>query len=209
MKFLITTLLIFVLAQTTFASESKENRVNKKIYTALSPFGFSSNGLSSGIEVGHYISGQQIISINANVTYNIGVRDRDDDDSLSSSERDEEAEDRAELRSGQGYNVGINYKQFFGNSFYIKPGVYYKSQYIVDDIELDDDSEVTSTVEGNYKVAGLSFKIGQSWHWDSFLIGCDWFGLARSFALFERTGNLNDDELFEATLLNFYVGMSF
>lgn len=211
MKSFITLFFICILTTNSFADTSRENRSDKKTLTALYPFGFSSPSSASGIEVGKYLSEQQIISIQGNVTYNLGVSSRydEDDESLSSSEMDEKAEQEAKLRDGQGYNIGVYYKQFFGNSFYIKPGIYYQSQYIVDEVQLGDDSEVLSTEEGHYKLVGISFKIGQSWHWESFLIGCDWFGISRSIALFEKTGNLDDNELIQASLLNFYVGMSF
>lgn len=70
--------------------------------------------------------------------------------------------------------VGVNYKHFYGNSFYTKLGVDYRSISISDInllyYEQTGDVGTAETLVGNAA-------IGNQWQWQNFTIGCDWIGV--------------------------------
>jgi hypothetical protein len=97
----------------------------------------------------------------------------------------------------------IAYKKFVSNSFYLRPGVYYRD-YKEENVYESFWSDQTE----RYKDLGMAFAIGNQWQFNKLTIGCDWFGLANSFKTFKNTTPYQIREL-SVSLLNFYMGMSF
>ena len=96
-------------------------------------------------------------------------------------------------------NISFQYKRFLSNSFYVSPEVtYLKFEQSEDNYYPDQDNEF-------YRGFGIGFRIGNQWHFENFIIGCDWVGLGKLLVATEDTDNLNS----YATLLNTYIGCSF
>lgn len=98
--------------------------------------------------------------------------------------------------------VGLQYKHFTGNSFYLAPELFY-----INYTENDDTPSFFDRKDERITALGLSFKIGNQWQWKHFTVGCDWVGLGRTLIHFNRTDDFLSDLSF--TLLNVYVGWSF
>jgi hypothetical protein len=115
-------------------------------------------------------------------------------------------EDSAKLRA-----VTVGVRHFVGNSFNLTPTIYYKRT-----VEDGDYSLFTSQRSRRvYEDLGLGFRIGNEWQWDSFMMGCDWFGVNRTIKKFnsEKTNDswddLSSDGRFSFIISSFYVGFSF
>jgi hypothetical protein len=93
-------------------------------------------------------------------------------------------------------------KRFYGNSFYVQVELTY--------LQFE---EVTFTysplgdLKRKYSGIGSNIRIGNQWQWESFTIGCDWFGIG-SIKELSRDEGLNTKP-FTVTALNFYMGASF
>jgi hypothetical protein len=100
-------------------------------------------------------------------------------------------------------NVALQFKSFTSNSFYIAPEIYYLNVTEKDSlfISFSDDEEDETLI-----AAGAMFRIGNQWQWDNFTIGCDWFGLGQNFVYFKN--DFGNKRRTTATLLNFYIGLS-
>lgn len=108
--------------------------------------------------------------------------------------------------NASGKLLSVNYKRFFGNSFYIKSGIYYKNQktQIAKD-ELRDHPERTEKLEA----LGLDLRIGNQWQWDHFTVGIDWIGQATDFYnLSINRGQRKETNSFLYGL-NLYIGAVF
>lgn len=104
----------------------------------------------------------------------------------------------------KGYILTTYYKYYFGNSFYLKPGLYYKDQEttITNDIS-------SSTVIENLSAVGLDLRIGNQWQWEHFSFGIDWVGQSVDFHNFSinRRQRKETNSFFIA--LNIYIGVTF
>lgn len=119
--------------------------------------------------------------------------------------------------------VGANYKRFFGNSFYGKIGVDYRS-ISISDINLFYTHEQGTIGEADSLVANLA--IGNQWQWENFTLGCDWIGVNPPLAVLKTSYRTDTDlkasdrdeldrswnQLAKVTswqFLRFYLGASF
>lgn len=130
------------------------------------------------------------------------------------------------LASWNGYfnidtkSVGVHWKHFTGNSFYLNTGLDFRS------VDYEYSNSVTATTsEFEATSTALSFAIGNQWQWDNFTMGCDWVGVSvpltddiskasiTTGSTFEEDEFREDQKLFsEEThiqLLRFYLGASF
>jgi hypothetical protein len=128
--------------------------------------------------------------------------------------------------SQEGYSVGVHYKKFTGNSFYVKFGGDYRSI----DYSYTDEFWFSSGSGSNRQFTGESlaaaFAFGNQWQMENFTIGCDWFGLEVPIASkvnnirydatassYDRKDNREDIRRYVTgvgyTLLRFYLGASF
>lgn len=98
------------------------------------------------------------------------------------------------------FNITLNYKEFFSNSFYVSPEI----TYLRFD-EIDTENDFFSDEDEFYRGGGIGVRIGNQWHGKNFTIGCDWIGIGK---LVFSTRNNGDFENY-ATLLNTYIGYSF
>ena len=116
---------------------------------------------------------------------------------------DEELED--------GYMIEVALKHFTGNSFYIRPSLYLRSQQLADDEDYDNatDSYLATDIT-DYQTVGIGFNIGNQWQWENFTLGCNWIGIRKDITTIDKDGP-GTDAYTEVTgeLLNFYLGASF
>lgn len=126
----------------------------------------------------------------------------------------------------EGYSVGVHYKKFTGNSFYVKFGGDYRSI----DHNYTDENWFTGGNGANRQFTGESlaaaFAFGNQWQMDNFTIGCDWFGVELPVASrvknkrvsagasqYAYDDNRDDIRRYVTstgfTLLRFYLGASF
>lgn len=118
--------------------------------------------------------------------------------------------------------VGLNYKRFFGNSFFAKLGVVYR-KISLSNIDLFY-YQNPSTI-GSAESLNASLAIGNQWQWENFTLGCDWIGVNPTVSVlkanYDTTGIRQEDkkELDESweklakvtswQLLRFHIGASF
>lgn len=131
-------------------------------------------------------------------------------------------------------SIGVHYKQFFGNTFYLRGGVD-QSWVKVANSNVKTASTLTGNdwkanyfeLEGDVTSAAVS--LGNQWQWETLTIGCDWVGLSRHLRhtitkdyVNDRTGTNADTQIESANsakslfltgsglhLLRFYVGATF
>lgn len=119
-------------------------------------------------------------------------------------------------------SVGIHYKKFAGNSFYWKLGGDYTQARSKEKFSFLG-TESVQEIKGN--VTSASIVIGNQWQWETFTLGCDWFGysaplfhtvtqrdIASNDPSRERYADEEETRLFKRNgihLLRFYIGASF
>lgn len=107
---------------------------------------------------------------------------------------------------GNGDLTSINYKRFFGNSFYLKSGLYYKN--LKTKIDLDDFYESKDRTE-RLQAIGLDFRIGNQWQWDYFTIGVDWIAQNIDFYNISINQGQRKETNSFFTAFNVYLGVVF
>ena len=125
--------------------------------------------------------------------------------------------------NSSGHAVGVAYKRFFGNSFYISASLDQRESSYRE----SDDSftpPYTYSFDGSSTLLGLV--IGNQWQWQNFTLGCDWIGAGKPVATkisnekVSGSGssfaqqNLIDAENYQVKntipyVLRFYLGASF
>ena len=119
--------------------------------------------------------------------------------------------------------LGLHYKHFLGNSFYINAGADYRKVRISNPHFFD--LFASNKDLGEAESIAASFAIGNQWQWQNFTLGCDWIGLMVPVVTlsthYDSTGlnatDKNDlDKAWDdvaragsAMLLRFYFGFSF
>ena len=200
------TLLFVILTLTTqvFAAKSNIEREDKSLMVTASPLLFEYSTLAISAEIGKFLSPNEILSLQLTaLREGAGTTTYGDEDS-ESDESDEIWEE-----AGKGFALNINYKKFFGQTFYIKPSVYYKSQNIVKSTS-SIGGVLVDKEAGYVHDLGIGFKVGNQWQWSKFTLGCDWIGYNKKIALLDISGNLDEDVYQDSlSLLNLYLGMSF
>lgn len=91
----------------------------------------------------------------------------------------------------------LNYKHFFGNTFYLSSGLYYLNyteEHYSSNLHLTD--------------IGAEIRIGNQWQWSHFSIGVDWLGLGHGLVYFKKQYTDNSDK-FTRTGINLYLAYSF
>ena len=120
---------------------------------------------------------------------------------------DNDVYDDFEQEGGTVYSMDV--KIFTGNSFYVKPGIYYRKQTdVLSWIYNSSADNWAANEKAEIEDIGINFRIGNQWQWDNFTLGCDWIGLSRTVSKLSETGNTEDLEVSGAAL-NFYLGLSF
>lgn len=121
-------------------------------------------------------------------------------------------------------SAGIHYKQFLGNTFYMRfGGDYRKVDYHYTNKDIFTGDLLTENRFKGTSVAATVL-IGNQWQWENFTMGCDWFGFAfpisHSVESESATGSVpnvqnledNKDYLLKnptALAVRFYIGASF
>lgn len=101
-------------------------------------------------------------------------------------------------------------KNYTGNSFFVRPEVYYRK--FKEEVRPELFSNRTETRV--YSDIGVSLSIGNEWQWENFTAGFDWIGIAGRVAKLEDNNkrswlDTEADEQFEVNVLNFRLGYSF
>lgn len=193
---------------------SEANRYNKKGTVSLGLIGLGPNfAPAEGVQAGYFLDRNNLILLDIKSGKGTISRSYTESGWITM---------KPEIRSNQ---IGVHYKHFVGNSFYIKSGMdYNRVDYTYDFSESLYRKYLKSSFTGESLIA--SFVIGNQWQWESFTLGCDWVGLAApaySKIISEKSPNTTDSydlDAFEedkghyvskssVVLLRFYLGASF
>jgi hypothetical protein len=127
--------------------------------------------VEAGVAIGRFLTPSTLVQLELS----LGETDRREGYFTSSSQY---------LKTG---SVGVNLKHFVSNSFYIKGGLDYRS--VSYDYNYGSRFSVIDSAKSSYTSYDFtgdswagSFSIGNQWQWESFTLGCDWFGLRVPFA---------------------------
>lgn len=149
---------------------SLQNRLDKDFTIQLQPVGLSAIGTNESLLIlGYYIDSNNILQLEAGA----GRSDFE-------MKWDGQSEDKEVLK---GESVGLHYKHFFGNSFYVKLGADYRGIKYTGKI-LDPHF---ASIDGTSGVA--SIVVGNQWQWKTWTAGCDWIGGGLPFATFVSSTN--------------------
>ncbi len=102
-------------------------------------------------------------------------------------------------------NISLQYKHYFGNSFYLAGDIFYlrtredTNGFFGDIFNLHE--------YASYSSMGSSLRLGNQWTWENFTLGCDWFGLGQRFGTFRKDSHKLTNTTI--TLLNVIIGFSF
>lgn len=151
---------------------SEENRDGKEIMLVAQPVGFGPvAGTASGLAIGFFASANSIFLIDA--TYG-----RSSGELINFSWNGDHTD-------FVGSSVGIHFKQFLANSFYMRVGL---DQRHVEYSTSHSKSSWFGITEAPYaysftgdSTAG-SLAIGNQWQFRGFTLGCDWFGVSTPLA---------------------------
>ncbi len=165
----------FLLSLNALALTSSESRANKKFESTLQ-LGFDYRMATFQASVMYFLNADNLIGLKAGT--------------ISNTESQT--------------NFALQYKHFFGNSFYMAgEGFYLRTREDVDGVILNNALHDFA----RYESLGAGARIGNQWTWEHFTMGCDWVGFGRRFGTFRKdTDSLNDTTI---TLGNFYLGASF
>ncbi len=101
-------------------------------------------------------------------------------------------------------SVAVQYKRYFGNSFYAAPELFYLRTH--EEINGFWGDVFNLREFASYTSLGAGIRIGNQWTWENFTLGCDWIGIGQRFGSFRKDTNKLQDTTF--TLLNLIIGMS-
>lgn len=187
---------------TVYKNSSEHNRMNKTWTMQYQLFGSGPNGTAEGAGIiGYHLNRNSVVQIevgsggSSSPTIFLGNVEY------------------------SGSTVGVHYKHFFGNSFYVKTGIDYRS------VKFEYQSAFSTSRESFEGTSvGAGFVIGNQWQWENFTLGCDWIGISVPFAStitseqaaswdFDNTSLRDDQERYlhnaYAQALRFYVGYTF
>lgn len=201
---------------------SEYHRVGKKFVATLTGLG-SNPGYASArtLSGGYYINKDQLLLLEINsgegllkTTYS------------SFSSNGFTTENTAGQSETQIRQIGAHFKQFLGNSFYVRGGIDYSQV----DYELNYDWAGGTSEDHRSSFSGESFigsvVIGNQWQWQNLTLGADWIGLTSVLSSKIKSESLtgnpneNDKKRFQeykedylndggTVALRFYVGASF
>ncbi len=172
--------------------ESRMNRENLKFTFDFNLTGQMLQSQASGINIGYF-------------------KDLDNIIYLSYFELEHNDYDWFDEELDNGYIIEAALKHFVGNSFYIRPSIYFYSQELADDEDYDSASNsYIITDKTVYKAAGVGFNIGNQWQWENFTVGCNWIGVRKDISIMDEDGPGTDAyQEVTAEFMTFYLGASF
>lgn len=146
--------LIILGSPLTDAASSRENRAGLKYQAAL---GLGQLELASGygLKLARFIDEKRLVGLDLKV----GVQSEED------SERDQRET-----------SIGVNYKHFLGNSFYLNPKIFY----------LNWSNPREGFPESNLTTLGAGLVLGNQWQWERFTLGFDWLSLNKNLIFFRK-----------------------
>ncbi|UYL09320.1 hypothetical protein B9G69_001880 [Bdellovibrio sp. SKB1291214] len=144
-------------SQSAIEEDSSEHkRMGKSYEVSLTPVAIGPiPGLNTGVNIATYLTRNAAVIFG----YSLLVGGRSCWGAISCSDK--------------GYAFELYYRQFFGNSFYVAGGL---DQRYVSSHGSDDFTGESYSFDGETTAA--SVVIGNQWHWQRFVLGCDWFGLS-------------------------------
>ena len=157
--------ILIVPKQTTVTQDSSEqHRINKKFQISAQLFGANPTATAgSGVNIGYFIDRNSMIIAE--------VTSSDSESTFIGSSYDV-----------KGSSVGVHYKIFIGNSFYVRAGV--DQRHVDYQYQYDSIFGTGYSTSSSFKVdsTAASLVIGNQWQWDNFTLGCDWIGFTSPFS---------------------------
>lgn len=172
-------LLIFTISLSTFAATSESNRADKTWEILAQNAAFEYRMPTSQLSASYFLNAQNLLGFKAGIGANGKEKQT---------------------------NFALNWKHYFGNSFYVTSEVFYLNT-------LENESWFIDTLfqfekkYAKYTSMGAGIRIGNQWSWNHFTLGCDWFGLGSRVGVFNRDSD--DLSKLTMTLLNLTLGFAF
>lgn len=102
--------------------------------------------------------------------------------------------------AGRSFEIGL--QSFLSNSFFVRAGLYDRTQYAYDR---------GTEIGGNIKDIGFSLSVGNQWNFDHLVLGADWFGV--DVAHYKKAENLSKEMIDKNTnhfsFLHVFIGYPF
>ena len=173
-------LVLALLSLNLFAQSSMQNREGKRFQLTGSPAGVNFSASGTGFQAAYFLS--------TNSQVGFGIYDIDGFDF-------------------RGTGAELFYKHFESNTFYYKPSIGYRN--VTNDEDFFDFFGSTETADTRLRDLAVGIKIGNQWQFDSFTLGCDWFGYSHVVANFGRDDEAETSRYGHITIASFYLGASF
>lgn len=152
---------------------STYNRSDKSFSILFQPIGFGpTNGVTQGAQVAFFLEPNSQIVLDY-TTMN--------DYSTSSVFSDHEVDQET------GISLGLHWKVFVANTFYLKTGLIHRtynykyregcSTFLINNCTDNSYLDTQEEIDLSGTSESASFAIGNQWQFDSFTLGCDWFGM--------------------------------
>lgn len=191
---------------------SEHMRINKKYLLTAQPYGYAVAPVRSvGINGGLYLSSNSLLQFE--FTKGVTTLDVSGDSKASTARGDLDA-----------LMLGVNYKRFFGNSFYVKAGGDYRKIGFSNLIYTSGYNNIRGEIVSNDALVG-NIAIGNQWQWETLTLGCDWIGINPPLINMKTEGNTANltasekkdiESIWESLgkttsyqYMRFYVGASF
>lgn len=143
---------------------SEHMRINKDYMLTAQPYGYSVAPVqSAGINGGLYLDSNSLLQFELSKGVTTLTVSTDSNTTTAS----------ADLES---FMAGVNYKRFFGNSFYLKAGADYRRIGFSNLIHSSSFNNIHGEIVNNDTLVG-NIAIGNQWQWETFTMGCDWIGV--------------------------------
>lgn len=159
-------------------NSSESNRIDKSFSLLVQPVGIGpSPGLTTGLILAYFFNANNQISLNYSKYHHIST----EFDLFNTGGKSPDI-------SLEGDSIGIHYKRFMSNTFYILMGIdhrYFKysyksgcSTFLYNNCKNDEylTNRTLIDFEGSSQV--MTFAIGNQWQFKHFTLGCDWGGIA-------------------------------
>ena len=206
------TLLMLLLTGSIFNTASAKdsnatNRLNKKYVLNAEIIGANFSAQTQGVEAGYFLAADRILHVKLQKLDSL-----EDQRNQDVYDEDHREADRVWKDHGNGMALTVSHKQFTGSTFYYEAGAYYRDQKLVIKTEevrtAYEKWSLTEKDTAEIQDLGVSFTVGNQWHWENLTVGCDWLGLSRSLYKISEKGDAS--EYYTAVnLLNFNIGYTF
>lgn len=142
---------------------SSFHRADKSFQALATLFGSGPTAVgSSGLSLGFHLDPDSIVLVEMTSGRS----------TLSSNVWGLDFSDAVTTVSGQ--SLGVHFKKFAGNSFYVRTGLDYRK---IDYNYKNSPFSATEEMSFDGHSIAANFQIGNQWQWENFTLGCDWVGV--------------------------------